>query len=409
MARCSTNIGEKCGLDRLLRQKGRLPLPLVATIGEQVLKSLIEAHHHGIIHRDIKPSNLMLCDQPGETDLIKVLDFGVARLNEEGAHQTATGALVGTPHYMSPEQALGNEIDFRSDLYSLGVTLMELATGRLPYNDRSPLRVAMQHADAAPIEFPEWLQKGPLGPVLAGSLSKSTKDRYASADAMRIALAGIDWSSHDSVVAPTEDVLAATDLLNPTATSPEGLDTHDAATRFAGNDRVGTTKRVRTVALVAVCLALCGLVIFLAVGGDEHNVVIPDPVRDGSEVEAEDATAAVETGTVDAEDGGPVEADAVEDTASVEESETAPDVAADDTGAASRRDRRRRDRRRRVEEPERTADVEPDVAIQEEPAPEEPQPVESVVIVTPEDEDAEEETAPETEDDAGRSGAPINY
>ena len=389
-------------LDKLLRDKGRIALPLVGKIGEQVLKSLIEAHHHGVIHRDIKPSNLMLCDQPGEPDLIKVLDFGVARLNEEGAHQTATGALVGTPHYMSPEQALGNEIDFRSDLYSLGVTLMELATGRLPYNDRSPLRVAMQHADSAPIELPDWLRLSPIGSVLDRSLAKSVDDRYASADDMRLDLASVDWTSYDSVVAPTEGQLASTDILSPTATSPGALDTDQAATRFAPPTDRGGARHFKAIGLLGGCLIVCAVAVALWVNKNEDNQVIPDPVGDSADVIAEP-----DVGNVSAIGDADLSIEPDANQLETAESDSAEDDVTEDV---RRRDRRRRDRARRSE-PEQTARIETDVAGQAEDVEvqSEDQQAETVVIVQPEEIDTEEQSAPEAEEDVGRPGIPINY
>lgn len=175
-------------LDRLLAEKGKLPIPFVIRVGMQVLKSLIEAHHYGIIHRDLKPSNLMLCHQPGEPDHIKVLDFGVARLNEGASHKTATGTIVGTPHYMSPEQALAGGVTERSDLYSLGITLLELATGEVPYNDDSPFRVAMGHVQPDPVPIPTDFESTNLGRVIKKACAKKPADRFADAEEMLGAL-----------------------------------------------------------------------------------------------------------------------------------------------------------------------------------------------------------------------------
>ncbi|HYZ89285.1 MAG TPA: serine/threonine-protein kinase, partial [Myxococcales bacterium] len=106
----------------------------------QCCRALQAAHEHGIIHRDFKPDNVFLVDQGDRTDFVKLVDFGIAKLNESmGGSHTQTGAVMGTPAYMSPEQAGGEPvIDARSDIYSLGVTMFQMATGKLPFADAGP-------------------------------------------------------------------------------------------------------------------------------------------------------------------------------------------------------------------------------------------------------------------------------
>jgi serine/threonine protein kinase len=177
-------------LDSVLERRGALPASFVVHAGVQVLKSLIEAHGRGIVHRDIKPSNLMLCRQLGETDLVKVLDFGIAwhRLRGAPASPDRPGEVVGTPRYMSPEQLAGEEVDPRSDLYSLGLTLYELATDR-PYFTATRLgRVVAERARKKLVELPPELQRTRLGAVLARSLQASPADRFPAAGDMLEAL-----------------------------------------------------------------------------------------------------------------------------------------------------------------------------------------------------------------------------
>src|SRR5204862_4716666 len=112
-------------LTQALAESGAMPLERIARIGAQVARALAAAHTEGIVHRDLKPDNVMLLDQY-EKDSVKVLDFGIARFLDDARTQlTADGALIGTPAYMSPEQAKGTAIDHRSDLYSLGVMLYQ--------------------------------------------------------------------------------------------------------------------------------------------------------------------------------------------------------------------------------------------------------------------------------------------
>jgi eukaryotic-like serine/threonine-protein kinase len=121
---------------------GRLLPPVrVAAIGARVADALDHAHRHGVVHRDVKPANVLI---DPDNDLVKVVDFGVARIAD--STRTRTGMLLGTPYYMSPEQLAGLTIDGRSDLYSLGVMLFQLLTGRLPFESTAMAR--LMHAIA---------------------------------------------------------------------------------------------------------------------------------------------------------------------------------------------------------------------------------------------------------------------
>jgi serine/threonine protein kinase len=109
-------------------------------IAKQICKGLAEAHSRGIVHRDMKPQNVMI-DRAGD---VRIMDFGIAR-SQMSAGLTETGAMIGTPEYMSPEQAVGEEIDKRSDIYSLGIILYELSTGRTPFKGDTAVSVALKH------------------------------------------------------------------------------------------------------------------------------------------------------------------------------------------------------------------------------------------------------------------------
>jgi len=117
-----------------LAEAGRFELGRIVRIATQVTRALQAAHSEGVVHRDLKPDNVMLLEQYGERDVVKVLDFGVAKsLDEQEPGMTTAGAVIGTPAYMSAEQAMGQPVDPRSDLYSLGIMLFEMASGRVPF------------------------------------------------------------------------------------------------------------------------------------------------------------------------------------------------------------------------------------------------------------------------------------
>ena len=132
-------------LKSLIRQTGKQTLETAASIAKEICEGLSEAHRKGIIHRDLKPSNIMI-DKKGDA---KIMDFGIARsLESKGI--TGAGMMIGTPEYMSPEQVEGEEADQRSDIYSLGVIIYEMVTGRVPFEGDTPLSVAYKHKNTIP-------------------------------------------------------------------------------------------------------------------------------------------------------------------------------------------------------------------------------------------------------------------
>ena len=147
----------------------------------QIMKALSHAHSRGIIHRDIKPQNMMVLRDGS----VKVADFGIARL-ASAAQNTLTQEALGSVHYISPEQARGSRIDARSDIYSAGVVLYEMLTGRLPYEGDTPVSVAIQHINSLPLaprehnpDIPEALEA-----ITLKAMASSVEQRYISAEAM---------------------------------------------------------------------------------------------------------------------------------------------------------------------------------------------------------------------------------
>ncbi|CAN5701077.1 hypothetical protein BH11MYX2_BH11MYX2_38480 [soil metagenome] len=167
-------------LEAAIIREERPPLALV----DQMLAIVAAAHSVGIVHRDLKPGNIWL----STNGRVRVLDFGVAKLLDENAGVTRTGAMVGTPAYMSPEQVRGTPVDARADLYAIGVMTYELATGKRPYDAPSAFAVAQKHVQAPIPRLPAGSHPA-AQPFIDRALAKEPSDRFASADDMRAALA----------------------------------------------------------------------------------------------------------------------------------------------------------------------------------------------------------------------------
>jgi len=167
----------------LIHHGERLPLARALEIGEGILAALEYSHERGIVHRDIKPANIMITDQ-GD---VKVMDFGIARaLNDLGATLTSTWNIVGTAQYLSPEQALGEIADARSDIYSTGCLLYEVLTGQPPFTGDTPVSIAYQHVSGEltlPSKISPTLPEG-IDILLSVALAKKAQDRYQSAGLM---------------------------------------------------------------------------------------------------------------------------------------------------------------------------------------------------------------------------------
>ncbi|MFD3503337.1 protein kinase [Streptomyces sp. NPDC058676] len=167
-----------------VRQYGAMPADKALKITADVLAALEISHEMGLVHRDIKPGNVMMTKR----GVVKVMDFGIARAMQSGVtSMTQTGMVVGTPQYLSPEQALGRGVDARSDLYSVGIMLFQLVTGRLPFDADSPLAIAYAHVQEEPVA-PSSINRAlppSVDALIARALKKNPNERFPSAEAMR--------------------------------------------------------------------------------------------------------------------------------------------------------------------------------------------------------------------------------
>ncbi|MFJ2110377.1 protein kinase [Streptomyces sp. NPDC087850] len=163
---------------------GAMPADKALKVTSDVLAALEASHEMGLVHRDIKPGNVMMTKR----GVVKVMDFGIARAMQSGVtSMTQTGMVVGTPQYLSPEQALGRGVDARSDLYSVGIMLFQLLTGRLPFDADSPLSIAYAHVQEEPVA-PSSVNRSitpAMDALVARALRKNPNERFPGADAMR--------------------------------------------------------------------------------------------------------------------------------------------------------------------------------------------------------------------------------
>ncbi|HUQ07685.1 MAG TPA: serine/threonine-protein kinase [Kofleriaceae bacterium] len=176
--------GESLG--DVLQREGRLPWRRALHIARHVLRGLDHAHREAIVHRDIKPDNIILTRHDGDADFARILDFGIAKLVDAHSHAiTRAGMSVGTPSYLSPEQAVGGVIDARCDLYSLSIVVYEMLTGKTPFGDLEPRRRLYAHA-AAPV--PTFAEVAPgvdvpadVEALVNAGLAKAPAERLATA------------------------------------------------------------------------------------------------------------------------------------------------------------------------------------------------------------------------------------
>src|SRR5215470_1363536 len=166
----------------LARDAGPRPVGFALRITREIATALHYAHAKGFVHRDVKPDNILL----REDNSSALTDFGIARANDSATRMTRTGAVIGTPHYMSPEQARGRPIDGRADLYSLGIVLYELLVGRVPFHADDSLAVGIMHITQPIPVLPEHLQ--PLQPLLNRMLAKQPDDRFQNGAAVADAI-----------------------------------------------------------------------------------------------------------------------------------------------------------------------------------------------------------------------------
>jgi serine/threonine-protein kinase len=248
---------------------GTGPMSQVRALGivRQILRGLEHAHGAGIVHRDLKPENIMLVERDGQPDVVKILDFGIAKVTQPqsgGEALTQAGVIFGTPEYLSPEQALGEAVDARADIYAAGVILYEMLAGRRPFESEDKVKIISMHLAHAPPRIrdvnPAVDVPLPLEQAIMQSLEKSREHRFATATAFLQAL--------DDAEAPAE----VTGGFGRGATVATGSGATGGVRRLAG----GRFGRVAA-ALAGVVLLVGGIAVIKRVGGRAAALVAAPP------------------------------------------------------------------------------------------------------------------------------------
>jgi serine/threonine-protein kinase len=222
-------------LSKILKREGPLPLDRAVTITRQVAEALDAAHELDIVHRDMKPDNIMICKRKGKCDWVKVVDFGIAKRAHHGVgyqNLTRRGLVLGTPEYMAPEQLLREPIDIRSDIYSLGLVVYKMLSGKLPFEGPTPQSRMIKKLTEPPINLktvrPQLRVSPQVEAVIMKALATDRKNRFstsiefataleraAESNAVYTVLAGDDEKSWDTDEADTQASEAPVNMPSP--------------------------------------------------------------------------------------------------------------------------------------------------------------------------------------------------
>lgn len=270
-------------LKTAIKERGAINQRKAAEIGSQVAQALSVAHAGGIIHRDIKPQNIMI--QPDGN--IKVMDFGIARAGDAGLSQTAT--VLGTAHYVSPEQAQGKELTGASDIYSLGVVLYEATTGKLPFDGQDAVSVAVKQVNEIPAP-PSTINPNidpTLEAIIMKAMEKDPERRFKDASEMRHILndylAGRPVNLGDDISGLKTQVMGGvppvngTAVMNPVAADAGATTVNKSYSADPDNNKGKKTKRNVIIGVIIALLAVIGIAAAaMALGGNEETVAVPD-------------------------------------------------------------------------------------------------------------------------------------
>ncbi|MCP4197165.1 MAG: serine/threonine protein kinase [Proteobacteria bacterium] len=281
-------------LARLVRREGPMEVHRAVNVMIQMLGALEEAHSVGIVHRDLKPENILLTSQGGLSDFPKVLDFGLAKMKEVRPRPgsmvlTQEGMVFGTPEFMSPEQARGETLDSRSDIYSLSLIFYELVTGKLPFPDCKPMEYIAHHLYTEPTPITQKVKElqlpSELDAIIGKALEKNKEKRYQSAREFAETLKSLRPSMSSTVsrralqsMPPTKDKF--TTKMGKTTSRPPGM--------ALGKPPAAAVEKRLLISLIVIILVLLVLVIWLLVSRDNKLSPTVVPIS-GETITAPDA------------------------------------------------------------------------------------------------------------------------
>lgn len=294
-------------LKELIVENGKLNYTVAISIGIQIAKALECAHRNNIIHRDVKPQNILVT----ESGLVKVTDFGIAK-SSTSATITNTTTIMGSAHYLSPEQAKGTFIDLRSDIYSLGIVLYEMVTGILPFDGESPVTIALKHIQSEPVEPKQHNEAIPeaLNNLIMKAISKESINRYQNCrelinDLQRIKEnpnvaigARMNYDDGRTIVmepirteqivnnnvsaTPNKNLYSKSDFENDYEDEDDEEDEDFFDGRNNSKNKKSNNKVIIIVGVIILAIALLGGIAFgsglLSGGGSSKNVAIPNIV-----------------------------------------------------------------------------------------------------------------------------------
>jgi eukaryotic-like serine/threonine-protein kinase len=255
-------------LSDIIVRGGSIPMAEAVAIIRQIASALGAAHARGIVHRDLKPDNVIVLRRGGDP-VVKVLDFGIAKVGGAGAKITRTGVVFGTPHYMSPEQASGQTVDGRTDIYALGVIMYEMFTGKVPFDADTFMGILSKHMFEPPVRPSELESSRSLGAiegVILRALSKKAEDRHPDMDALMADLSAVQMGG-EIAVGGRSGPGAPTGLANHLE-PPSRTEMKLASATLALPQRRGPLFALVGVAAVVLAMGVVGAVFALR-GGDD--------------------------------------------------------------------------------------------------------------------------------------------
>ncbi|MFA5707276.1 Stk1 family PASTA domain-containing Ser/Thr kinase [Mycolicibacterium sp.] len=258
----------------IVHNDGPMPPKRAIEVIADACQALNFSHTHGIIHRDVKPANIMI----SKSGAVKVMDFGIARALAETHSVTQTAAVIGTAQYLSPEQARGESVDARSDVYSLGCVLYEMLTGEAPFVGDSPVAVAYQHVreDAVPPSQRHAGIPAELDAVVLKALAKNPDNRYQTAAEMRADLVRVHNGEHPEAPKVLTDAEKTSMLSAPSDYRGDQTEQIPNAVRYPGERGGGSVARWLVAVAVLAVLTVVVTISINVFGGDTRDVAVPD-------------------------------------------------------------------------------------------------------------------------------------